>query len=276
MTKRGQAGLSVIATAIIVVIIVVAIALFWNFFLKDYISQYFGPEEQELFGNFIKPPNIGEIIKALPSRKDKFELSWPLPDEKIYFLSSCFGRRQPSKIDASKCHPGIDIPANAGTTVYAAYAGTVIREGSECVRIKSTTPDAGKTFYTRYCHVNALAGENAQVNPLGKGGPPLGTVKKDHLHFEVLSMIKTPTDTGWWCTPGDGNQTKNFAFIVYANPPQPVKGLGTFTEAKGTPHLNPFCFFPKSIQEKIQYRERDISCLSDTGGIAKGCSEYGI
>ena len=267
----AEEGLSMLMTAIIVIAVVGGSIFFFTFVWNNYIAPNFKPTVEEAWG----PP--GQVspqdIVNLPLYSTT--LGWPvrIKDQSTpYEISSCFGYR--GKIDVpnyqpSKCHPGIDIPAPAGTEVLAASSGTVEREGvlgtGECMRVNS-----GK-FYTRYCHVNPTV-KTGKVSV----GDLIGTIKKDHVHLEVIEAIGIgKIDSAKICTP---DEIKYSAIVVFANPASSEIHYATESYlARGlgdrSPHLNPYCFFPETTQKQIRPRG-SLSCKAETGGIAKGCAEY--
>ncbi len=114
-------------------------------------------------------------------------LNWPLPGRTT--LSSGFGYRVDpiNKSDAN--HTGIDIPAPAGTIIYAAEAGTVIISGYVNGYGNTVVIDHGsiQTWYGHIRNGGLLVNEGDQVKrgqkiaEVGSTGRSTG----NHLHFEV-------------------------------------------------------------------------------------------
>ena len=149
---------------------------------------------------------LNNSITQIPSTEisdDKF--FWPLLE--YTKVSSYFGKRKSPTAFASSYHKGIDIPAPAGTNIYAVMSGTVVTakfsgSGGCSVTIKNGD------IYTSYCHVSpnylvfpGLYVEKgqliAQVGPKNvygisenkyrdsNGNPTNGATTGPHLHFAV-------------------------------------------------------------------------------------------
>lgn len=96
-------------------------------------------------------------------------------------------------------HPGIDILASSGSSVYAAFGGTVAR--SECngtwgglIVIQSTNPYGSGNIYTTYAHLKQLnysqgnnVSEGAVIGLSGGGTADYchGNSTGPHLHFQI-------------------------------------------------------------------------------------------
>jgi len=126
---------------------------------------------------------------------------WPINPAHITSLGDSVMANRPKK---SRPHEGLDIFAKAGTRIYAASSGTVlrVRDGRKSTEKKSraaglfvdvlTDPDpSGKQYIQRYLHLGtardldkkriaqgAPIGELAQAHTSGLAADP-------HLHFEV-------------------------------------------------------------------------------------------
>jgi len=111
---------------------------------------------------------------------------WPLPG--YYTLTSKFGGRIHPVTGKYNSHTGIDIPAPAGTTIYAARGGQVITSGYHSSYGNYVVIDHGNGDSTLYAHMSkrsVSAGQIvAQKDPIGAVGST-GTSTGNHLHFEV-------------------------------------------------------------------------------------------
>lgn len=96
-------------------------------------------------------------------------------------------------LDEWTFHSGIDIKANVGTTVKAAFDGTVIDVGTDGLLGNYVIIDHGDGYMTKYC--NLLSLKDVSLGQLVKQGQKIGEVGQTasvesldspHLHFEVL------------------------------------------------------------------------------------------
>ena len=112
---------------------------------------------------------------------------WPLPSQ-YKTVSSNYGMRWHPTKHVYKMHTGIDLPAPAGTPIYAADSGTVIMAqyyGSygNCVIINH-----GNGTQTLYGHQSRIAVSNGASVSKGQIIGYVGTTGAstgNHLHFEV-------------------------------------------------------------------------------------------
>ena len=109
-------------------------------------------------------------------------LCWPVEGANTVSLSAPYGLR------SSFFHSGIDIPAEQGTVVTAAAAGTVLEAGFDAARGNYLLLDHGEGLTTLYGHcqeVLAVTGdtvaEGQTIAAVGSTGLSTGP----HLHFEV-------------------------------------------------------------------------------------------
>ena len=267
----AEEGIATIATIIIILAVIsITIWAIWQAkpYLSDLINNLGGDTYSKEPANYqlISPENLpigstGERISG--------SLLWPVDSPTLY-ISSCFALRQtvPSKTkttkdDSSRCHAGLDIPAPKGRAVFAAADGTV-------EDVDPFTDSGGIVlishggFWTRYIHLDGLKIKVKEKQPV-KAGDTIAFVQKDHLHFEVIESLATGTLTDAQICQNSWETTKKQAIVVYA---YPVFG------GKASLHINPFCFFNSSIQEKVLPNYANISCTSETGGVGKGCVEY--
>ena len=92
--------------------------------------------------------------------------------------------------NTSKRHTGLDIPAKAGVSVVAVRSGTVVRIGQ--LGVDSNGVDWGAYAVVEgddgvvngYLHVNLSVGKGDRVS----AGSQIGTVFRDHLHFNQCSV----------------------------------------------------------------------------------------
>lgn len=115
-----------------------------------------------------------------------------------YRISTPFGVAGP--MWASGHHTGLDLGADAGTTIVAAQAGTVIFTGDGGAYGNLTKIDHGGGIETWYAHQTAfLTGVGQQV----RAGQPIGAVGSTgnstgpHLHFEVRVNGQISDPTPW-------------------------------------------------------------------------------
>jgi murein DD-endopeptidase MepM/ murein hydrolase activator NlpD len=106
-------------------------------------------------------------------------------------ISSAFGMRKHPILGYSKLHRGVDFAAPAGTPIYAAGDGVILRAGrfgsyGKYVRIKHTS-----TYATAYAHLSRIA-KSIKAGAKVKQGQVIGAVGATgratgpHLHYEVL------------------------------------------------------------------------------------------
>ena len=174
--------------------IIVIFSVIIIIFFSPILSQY---------TNSDTPNNSITQISSSNISDDKF--FWPLLE--YTRISSYFGKRTSPTAFASSNHKGIDIPAPAGTNIYAAMSGTVVTakfSGSGGCTVTVKNGD----IYTSYCHVspNYLVSPGlyvekgqliAQVGPKNvygisenkyrdnNGNPTNGATTGPHLHFAV-------------------------------------------------------------------------------------------
>ena len=207
-----------------------------------------------------------------------------------FTIASSFGNRSLRDPQASKCHAGIDIHANLKDPVFAAADGIVVSitdnilEG-ENRNIVLKHQIGNKVFYTRYVHVH---GETRLLNKPVKAGDRIATIgphrNGPHLHFEVLHYVPADQMTSeMYCTTEQEKQQKSI--VVFTHPKMIVEKLGKDIESilgrkdysslntketkvdKWSPHLNPYCFFPKATQKLADY-------YGNKENLVKGCATY--
>ena len=117
-------------------------------------------------------------------------LSWPFQGD--HSVGQHFGARNvaASVSNASKGHNGIDIPANGGTKVYAAAAGTVVHSaysGSSGNWVQIAHANGVSTVYKHLQKHSALrVGDHVEAGDLVGYVGSTGIASGNHLHFGVL------------------------------------------------------------------------------------------
>jgi len=109
---------------------------------------------------------------------------WPVEGANTVSLSAPYGLRA----DGTYFHSGIDIPAQQGTDVLAAAAGTVSEAGYETSKGNYLILDHGGGMQTVYAHCLSLAVERGDSVAAGEEIAAVGATGMatgPHLHFEV-------------------------------------------------------------------------------------------
>lgn len=127
--------------------------------------------ESDVVGLYVEPEN-------------SVWFQWPVEGAHTVSLSAPYGLRP----DGAYFHSGIDIPAQQGTSVLAAAAGTVTEAGFDSDRGNYLVLDHGGGMETVYAHCLSLAAEvgdavaaEEEIAAVGATGMATGP----HLHFEV-------------------------------------------------------------------------------------------
>lgn len=148
--------------------------------------------------------NLGHDVSVLADVTPRW--MWPINPVHISSLGDSVMQDRPVK---HRPHDGLDIYAPAGTRIYAASSGTVlrVRDGRNATNKKTraaglfvdvlTDPDPGGVQYIqRYLHLGSVRELDkkrlAQGNPIGELAPPhtSGLAAQPHLHFEVRAVQK--------------------------------------------------------------------------------------
>ncbi len=108
-------------------------------------------------------------------------------------ITSQFGERKDPISGNNDIHTGIDIAANLGSTVTAAWPGEVSETGYDKIYGNYIILQHSKEFFTKYCHLSKV---NVSKNSFIKAGEKIGEVGStgrstgNHLHFEVVVNSK--------------------------------------------------------------------------------------
>ncbi|MBQ0042039.1 MAG: peptidoglycan DD-metalloendopeptidase family protein [Lachnospiraceae bacterium] len=138
---------------------------------------------------------IEALEKAVEEERKKLEnqinydggtFRWPVPS--CHSISSEFGNRVHPILHTAKFHNGIDIPAQAGKDIVAAYDGEVVAASYTSAMGNYVMIDHGSSIYTIYMHCSKLYVKKGQmvskgetIAAVGKTGLATG----NHLHFTV-------------------------------------------------------------------------------------------
>ena len=112
---------------------------------------------------------------------------FPCEGEKI---TSGFGKRINPISKKQEIHTGIDIAAAEGSSVYAAWPGTVAEMGTDEIYGSYIVIKHSDSLLTRYCHLSKISvksgervGTRMKIGEAGSTGWATGS----HLHFEVIA-----------------------------------------------------------------------------------------
>ena len=141
--------------------------------------------------NSINDPSAAKVSRKLEFTVGElpFSLRWPFNED--HTVTQHFGARDISSSvpGASTDHKGIDIPANSGTKIYAAAAGTVITSEYSTTAGNWVRIDHGNGVVTEYMHMRDPSG--LKVNQRVNAGDFVGYVGSTgnssgpHLHFGI-------------------------------------------------------------------------------------------
>ncbi|PXV90137.1 murein DD-endopeptidase MepM/ murein hydrolase activator NlpD [Lachnotalea glycerini] len=112
--------------------------------------------------------------------------TWPCPSSKT--ISSEYGNRLHPILEVYKFHNGIDISASTGSTIVAAYNGTVVGAGYNSSMGNYVMIDHGDGLYTIYMHASELyvsTGQNVSKGDTIAAVGSTGRSTGPHLHFGV-------------------------------------------------------------------------------------------
>ena len=104
-------------------------------------------------------------------------------------ITSFFGKREDPISKKDDFHSGIDIAAEKGSKITAAWPGRIAETGSDIIYGKYIIIEHSKDFFTKYCHLskieankNDFVSANEKIGEAGSTGRSTG----NHLHFEVI------------------------------------------------------------------------------------------
>ncbi len=112
--------------------------------------------------------------------------TWPCPSSTT--ISSEYGNRLHPVLNVTKFHNGIDIAASTGSSIVAAYNGTVVGAGYNSSMGNYVMIDHGDGLYTIYMHASALYVSNGQNVAKGDTIAAVGSTGRStgpHSHFGV-------------------------------------------------------------------------------------------
>lgn len=126
----------------------------------------------------------GEAVAVMSLFKSDEEITVPVHGK----ITSPYGNRTNPVSGEYLFHAGIDIAADSGTPVRAAYNGVVASVGSNDVSgnyISLVHTDGSETFY---CHCQKITAEKGDVVRAGEAIALVGSTGRStgsHLHFEI-------------------------------------------------------------------------------------------
>ena len=146
-------------------------------------------------------PKINPSVKAKETKEPKKDQSPRENDiqqtEEVFMwtkpvkngrLSSPFGEREHPITKNDNLHTGVDIAADRGDTVVAAYPGHITATGYDNANGYYAVADHGDGITTVYAHLDSVCvTEGEYVSPLIKVGEvgSTGISTGPHLHFEI-------------------------------------------------------------------------------------------
>ena len=108
-------------------------------------------------------------------------------------MSSPFGwRSNPWGGGASDLHDGVDLVGSAGTSIFAAKAGTVITANYHSSAGNHVIIDHGDGYYSYYLHLSSFAvsvGQSVSQGTIVGGMGTTGNSTGVHLHFGIATGI---------------------------------------------------------------------------------------
>ena len=112
--------------------------------------------------------------------------TWPAPS--YTRISSPFGYRMHPILKTQLYHNGVDLAAPGGSSILAAYSGTVCAAGYSATMGNYIMIDHGSSLYTIYMHASALNVSKGQEVTAGQKIGAVGSTGRstgNHLHFGV-------------------------------------------------------------------------------------------
>ena len=119
---------------------------------------------------------------------------WPVEGSNTVSLSAPYGRSSlmftsiPPQVIETRFHAGIDIPAERGTAITAAFSGVVKEAGFDETRGNYLILDHGDGLTTLYGHCQEVQAEEGDTVEAGEPIALIGATGMatgPHLHFEV-------------------------------------------------------------------------------------------
>lgn len=172
----------------------------------------------------------------------QYEFAWPVEKLKnVNYISECFGSGD------NGCNKGIELPAAAGSPVYAAEDGTVEYTLGSTIRLKHR-----RGIRTQYENVNPLSGIEVQ-NTVARG-QQIGVIAQGKS-----SLLYSLSDN----TANAGIFEEEKICRQYEN-----KTIAISVFRYGVHYLNPACYFKDTDRSSIVYPNK---CETPF----KGCDVYG-
>lgn len=157
-------------------------------------------------------PGGQKPLVRVTKASSKIVLKWPLSTSyssrvitQGFGVDWSTGTRCPTPNGPIKKHNGVDYVASAGSTVYAAYDGTVKALPSQApygsaIVLEHTKSDGNK-FTTVYWHVNSYVGVGSVVTK----GYPIGSIYDQggntHFHFGIRNSAYSSNSSGTGSLP---------------------------------------------------------------------------
>lgn len=169
---------------------------------KAYAAEYEKAKKAEKEANSQIEKLLAERQKSENQQYWGGDFIWPVP-KNITRISSYFGWR--ILWGRSDYHLGIDIPAAAGTDIYASNGGTVVTATWHYSYGYYVLIDHGGGFATLYAHNSRLLVKAGDVVEQGDVIAKMGTTGSssgNHLHFEVRKNGKVQNPLNYVKRPG--------------------------------------------------------------------------
>ena len=141
-------------------------------------------EDTEIKDTSVKSASDGEVVAVMSKFRSDEEITVPVHGE----ISSEYGNRTNPVTGEYLMHSGVDIAADQGTEIRAAYSGIVSEVGSNSVGgnyISLVHKDGSETLY---CHCSKIIAEKGAVIRAGETIALVGSTGRStgpHLHFEL-------------------------------------------------------------------------------------------
>ena len=135
---------------------------------------------------------IADEKKKLLSENKKVQTydggTFCFPLESYKRVSDDYGNRIHPILKVKQFHNGVDLAANSGTAIYAAYDGTVVAATYSGTMGNYVMINHGDDLYTIYMHASALYVSKGDVVTKGQKIAAVGSTGRStgaHLHFSV-------------------------------------------------------------------------------------------